>query len=319
MDTKNEADDHSTMEENLESYFRLQESDGRYGGGTSHQRIENNEEDGQYVEFSEEDLSIRETLHRHSMPRAEDSIEEVFRNKKSVFGQRNRAILLDMALKRRKGEEEAQLAAEKTNIMRKKFKDALLEKALRARNQSIEIVGEVTEVVCNSETGKSMNKLKTIGLGTSKSCALTLIEIEQQEKAEEDRKLQIAAIRRKFKAQHKTILLTLMQKHKDEKKAELIHLEEEEEKKKKRRVTDDNKMLARRAVASLLAVKSEDDAINVRTMRVRRIEVKEDRIVSIPTESNKGGSGSGIAVGSGFASVRAHRAHTADTDVSPRR
>ena len=319
MDTKNEADDHSTMEENLESYFRLQESDGRYGGGTSHQRIENNEEGGQYVEFSEEDLSIREMLHRHSMPRAEESIEEVFSNRKSVFGQRNRAILLDMALKRRKGEEEAQLAAEKTNMMRKKFKDALLEKALRARNQSIEIVGEVTEVVYNSEIGKSMNKLKTVGLGPSKCCALTLIEIEQQEKAEEDRKLQIAAIRRKFKAQHKTILLTLMQKHKDEKKAELMHLEEEEKKKKKRKVTDDNKMLARRAVASLLAVKSDDDAVNVRTMRVRRIEVKEDRIVSIPTESNKGGSGSGIAVGSGFASVRAHRAHTADTDVSPRR
>ena len=314
----NEADDHSTMEDELESYFRLEESDGRYGGGTSHQRIENNEGGGQCVEFSDEEMSIRETLPHHSVTRAEESVEEASTNRKSVFGQRNRAILLDMALKRRKEEEEAQSAAEKKNFMRKKFKDALLEKALRARNQSIEIVGEVTEVVCKSEIGKSMNELKTIGLRTSKSCALTLIEIEQQEKAEEDRKLQIATIRRKFKAQHKTILMTLMQKHKDEKKAELIHLEEEE-KKKKRKVMDDNKMLARRAIASLLAVKSDDDAINDHTMRVKRTELKEDSTVSIPDESNKGGSGSGIAVGSGFASVRAHRAHTADTDVSPRR
>ena len=280
----------------------------RYPGGISHRRIENNEEDGYHVELSIEEESMKTKLSDSSRGAQEESMEVSCTSKKTVFGQRNRAILTDMASKRRQDEEEAQLAAAKTNIMRKKFKDALLEKALRSRTQSGDIIDDVIEVVYKSEVRKSINKLRTVGLQHRKSCAQTLAEMEQVEKAEEEKKVQIAAIRRKFKAQHKNILVALMQKHKEEKKAELINFEEIEEKKKRRKIRGE-KLLARRPVAKSQSMESDGEAKNVRTTRVKESEVT----------AGCRGRESGVAVGSGFASVRAHRAHTADTDVSPHR
>lgn len=286
----------------------------RNRGRTSHRRIENNEEDDYHVELRKDKVSIREKLSDSSTAGPEESLEVSCTSKKTVFGQRNRAVLTDKVLKRRQEEEETQLAVEKTNMMRKKFKDALLEKAIRSRTQSVDIVDDVIEVVCKSEVRKSINKIKAVGFQNRKSCTQTLAEMEQQEKAEEEKKVQIAAIRRKFKAQHKNILRALMQKHKEEKKAELVNFEEIEEKKKKRKIRGE-KLLARRPVAESQSMESDGEAKNARTIRV-----KENEVIDGCRGRERGrGRGSGVAVGSGFASVRAHREHTADTDVSPHR
>ena len=288
----------------------------QFRDGNSHRRIKNNDKDGHYVENKKETSSMREKLTDRSIAVAEESLEVVCANKKSIFGLRNRAVLVDIALKRKKEEEEAQLAAEKTNMMRKKFKDALLEKALRSRNQSGDIVNDVVEVACKSEIQRGMIKCKTVGLRNSKSCALTLMEMEQQGKAEEDKKLQIAAIRRKFKAQHKNILLALMLKHKEGKKEESMNTDEE--KKKKRKATGDNRTIARRVEVPLLVTESDEDAKNVRTIRFKG-QVEGNKGLTLVPAPSSSSRGSGVAVGSGFASVRAHRAHTADTDVTPHR
>lgn len=286
----------------------------RNRGGISHRRIENNEEDDYHVELRKDKMSIRGKLSESSTAAPEESLEVSCTRKKTVFGQRNRAVLTDMASKRRQEEEEAQLAAEKTNMMRKKFKDALLEKAIRSRTQSVDIIDDVIEVVCKPEVRKSISMVKTVGFQNRKSCTQTLAEMEQQEKAEEEKKVQIAAVRRKFKAQHKNILLALMQKHKEEKKAELVNFEEIAEKKKRRKIRGD-KLLARQPVAKSQSMESDGETKNVRTMRLKEGEVT----AGCRGRDRGSGKGSGVAVGSGFASVRAHRAHTADTDVSPHR
>ena len=288
----------------------------QYDARTSHRRIEVNDDDSHYEELRKEKLRMKVKLTDRTIGSAEGSVEVDCTHRKSIFGQRNRAILIDIALKRRKEEEEAQLAAEKKNMMRKKFKDALLEKALIARNQPGVVIDDFVELGCKSEIRKSMNKFKTVGLQNSKSCALTLIEMEQQEKAEEDRRLEIAAVRRKFKAQHKNILLALMRKQ-EEKKAELMNLEEVEERKKKWKVMGENKKLGRRVGASLCPIVSVEEAKNAPTIRVKGRELKEDKNISNQAASSRGGSE--VAVGSGLSSVRAHRAHTADTDVFPYR
>jgi hypothetical protein len=284
----------------------------RNRGGISHSRIENNEKDGYHVELRKDTVSLREKLSDSSTAAPEESFEVSCTSRKTVFGQRNRAFLTDKVLKRRQEEEEAQLAAEKTNMMRKKFKDALLEKAIRSRTQSVDIVDDVIEVVCKSEVRKSISKVKTVGFQNRKSCTQTLADMEQQEKAEEEKKVQIAAIRRKFKLQHKNILLALMQKQKEEKKAELVNFEEMEEKKKRRKIRGD-KLLSRRPVAKSQSMESDGETKNGRTMCVMEGEV------TAGCRGRGRGSGLGMAAGSGFASVRAHRAHTADTDVSPHR
>ena len=139
---------------------------------------------------------------------------------------RHRRHLAEVTLKRKQEEEAIAMLAAKASRKRKKFKDALLAKALKSRNQS-----EEQEAI--DEVTKSFDKV----------CKVNSLTEEEKDVIEEEKKEQLSAIRKKFKEQHKKMLLSLASKNKadEEKMQDEI---ESEEKKRQRHKTKIEKMIA---------------------------------------------------------------------------
>jgi len=142
-------------------------------------------------------------------------------------------MLADMADKRRAEEEEAYKLYMKAEKRRKRFKEALLEKALRAREEtngdpSIP-AGGATKAYLLQKVARRANE------------PLSEEEVQQQESAKKEK---LVAMRRKFKEQYKSVLENLMVKN---------QLKESEEKEKSR-------TLPKRLVAKKSSPSFEDDA-----------------------------------------------------------
>ena len=115
-----------------------------------------------------------------------------------------------MAERRKQQELEAEKLLEKAQRKRKKFKDALLEKALKARlteatTEHGEVKLEKVPLASLETKASRMNKIK-------KMAAEELSE-EEQKRREEEKKIRVAAVRRKFKEQYKKTLESLMLKN----------------------------------------------------------------------------------------------------------
>ena len=109
-----------------------------------------------------------------------------------------------MAERRKSQEDDAVKLLEKAQRKRKKFKDALLEKALKSRGVGVE--GNVEAIPAGGSTKASL--LQKV----NKPPVEDLSEEEQQRK-DEEKKVLVAAIRRKFKDQYKKVLDALMLKN----------------------------------------------------------------------------------------------------------
>jgi len=156
--------------------------------------------------------------------------------------ERHRQLLRAIALKRKEDEELAIQAAIKAAIRRKKFKgktsfptsysphflkvffllyslalsDALLEKALRARTNCNDVGHELKNETLKSE-GKGAQDAET--------------GADDVDNLEEEKRAQIALIRRKFKEQHKKALQDLVSKNREDDLKEEMKKREEERKK----------------------------------------------------------------------------------------
>jgi hypothetical protein len=270
--------------------------------------LQNNDEDGYYVDVRRGKQEKKKALSRNSsgvVDSAQGGSGSVPSNKFDVE-ERHRAKLSDIVAKRKQEDDEAQSLQEKANAKRKKFKDALLEKAMRTRALPGESSDRTFEEIGEIGLRKNLAGLKASSMRARNPSVLTLHEIEEQKKAEDDRVEQIAAIRRKFKEQHKNILLTLKQKHKEEEKKLELKTLAEEEKTRKRKLRGQH-ILAKRAESLLQQV----DPLGT------GLGGMEDNIPvsSTPSLSRRG---SGIAVGSGLAGVRAHRAQSAENTAQHR-
>lgn len=115
---------------------------------------------------------------------------------------RHRRMLLNMADRRKQQEDEAFKLLQKAQRKRKKFKDALLEKALRARSGAEEGDGIPAGGATQAFLLQKVKKTQTEELSE-----------EEQLRRDEDKKAQVAAVRRKFKQQYKKVLDTLMLKN----------------------------------------------------------------------------------------------------------
>jgi hypothetical protein len=270
--------------------------------------LQNNDEDGYYVDVRRGKQEKKKVLSRNSsgvMDSAQGGLSSVPSNKFDVE-ERHRAKLSDIVAKRKQEDDEAQSLQEKANAKRKKFKDALLEKAMRTRALPEEPSDRTFEEIGEIGLRKNLEGLKASSMRTRNPSVLTLYEIEEQKKAEDDRVEQIAAIRRKFKEQHKNILITLMHKHKEEeKKVELKNLAEEE------------KMRKRKLRGQHIRAKRAESLLQQADPLGTGVGGMEDNIPvnSTPSLSRRG---SGIAVGSGLAGVRAHRAQSAENSAQHR-
>lgn len=270
--------------------------------------LQNNEEDGYYVDVRRGKQEKKKVLSRKSsgvMDSAQLGTGSVSSNKFDVE-ERHRAKLSDIVAKRKQEDDEAQNVQEKANAKRKKFKDALLEKAMRTRALPGESSDRTFEEIGEIGLRKNIEGLKASSMRSRNPSVLTLYEIEEQKKAEDDRVEQIAAIRRKFKEQHKNILITLMHKHKEEEKKLELRTLAEEEKMRKRKLRG-QLILAKRAEALL----QQTDPLGT---GLGGMEDKDNP----PVNSTPSRRGSGIAVGSGLAGVRAHRAQSAGNSAQHR-
>jgi hypothetical protein len=157
--------------------------------------------------------------------------------------------LADIQAKRKEEEEQNEIIAKQIQEKRKKFKEALLEKAFRNRKK------EGTE----TETDNEKDQMKKISVVKNK-CKKIENEIPDEEKLqlENERIEKIGAIRRKFKEQNRKILQSLMEKKRleDEKELEKQQLDELQREKRRQKAI---KLAARREISNANKVEDENE------------------------------------------------------------
>ena len=150
--------------------------------------------------------------------------------------ERHKAKLAEMASRKKVEDERKENDLEKASARRKRFKEALLEKALRSRvmaGDSVEY-SPVKNVPSDDVQKESRSDSKSLGLiGKKGAPALKYVETDEQRKSEEDRLIQIAVLRKKFKEQHKIIIRGLVNKKREAEKKIETELKNEEEKKRR--------------------------------------------------------------------------------------
>ena len=157
--------------------------------------------------------------------------------------ERHKMKLAEMALRKKHEDEEKENIMDKANARRKRFKEALLEKALRSRIITADSVEYSTSSnVPGADVQREIKSdVKALGLIGKKGAPIlkemeTEEQIEEKKKCEEDRIAQISILRKKFKEQHKVILQGLMNKKKEAERKVEDELRNEEEKKRKRKI-----------------------------------------------------------------------------------
>jgi hypothetical protein len=178
---------------------------------------------------------------------------------KSDAAQKHKQWLQSIQDKRKQEEEMLLLDAQKAIEKRKRFKEILLERALKARAAQEEIQPQqpvqsqqqqqdrpkplATEEKAVKKSlaqppAPVVRSKSTVGTGSAsaaqpaQSDAVAFITASERIKAEEEQRAQIATVRRKFKEQHKKMLLALMEKNRqiqqqneEEQKSELLNKE----------------------------------------------------------------------------------------------
>jgi hypothetical protein len=146
------------------------------------------------------------------------------------------ALLTDMVERRRVEEEEQILLAERAIAKRKKFKEALLEKAMKSRkiadenpdsegNSPVPVHAHHSAPISSSAPPGFLAptqafKVQSV-VRTAKQVALTDEDLVRAEEAKHEH---IAGIRRKFKEQHKKTLMSLVNRNKEEEKKVCQHI-----------------------------------------------------------------------------------------------
>lgn len=227
--------------------------------------------------------------------------------------ERHKAKLVEIVNKRKQDDELSQMAFEKAAAKRKKFKDALLEKALKARLDALIFAGPVA-----AELNPAFKEMEVAEKGKGgikrKGKETGAVETEESRMQEEARIEQVAIIRRKFKEQHKNTLLSLMNKHKEEEK-KIDDFNRNEEEKKRRRKIKAELIAAKKAEALLFILQQEEDGRGDDHLTPSgQNRHRDERLESTSAKASRGKSGSftGPAAGSGLAGVRAYRAQSAE-------
>ena len=197
--------------------------------------------DWEESDYDSNDLNKKDKLHNKSRrgSKLNSRRSSVNHNDNNNFDadERHRTKLAEMAVRKRHEDEEKENIMDKANARRKRFKEALLEKALRSRI----ITGDSVEHASSSNIPGKKSEVKALGLIGRKGAPIlkemeTDEQIEEKKKCEEDRLTQISVLRKKFKEQHKIILQGLMNKKKEAEKKVEDELRNEEEKKRKRKI-----------------------------------------------------------------------------------
>jgi tubulin monoglycylase TTLL3/8 len=184
--------------------------------------------------------------------------------------ERHRNWLQSITNKRKEEEEQILKLALKAEKRRKKFKEALLAKALKARAVSQE--QEEIEAI------NKKNSLKSKGNMTE----------DEKQRLEDEKKEEISAIRKKFKEQHKKLIESLENRHKEEQdKTEYNKILDEKKKAKYRRKIDN-------------MVRSKKDRLDGSDDE----EVNDISDVEAEDELRVQSAGADIAVGSGLSAIR---------------
>ena len=230
-------------------------------GGVEEEDREYNDESG--YQTGENDPDWEEITDIHDGGRQQKVKNKFDKRNDNNFDveERHRAKLTDIVMRRKQEDEEAFLLLERATAKRKKFKAALLERAMKSRNQSLGssadvIDGDDANTVENINIPMKKSEIKNDfkgdirgdvrGIGGKKGApVLKEMETEEQRKMEEERVEQIAVLRRKFKEQHKNILQDLMIKNREEEKKVEDALNIELEKKRKRKLKGES-LVARR-------------------------------------------------------------------------
>ena len=187
--------------------------------------------------------------------------------------ERHRNWLQSITNKRKEEEEQILKLTLKAEKRRKKFKEALLAKALKARA----VCQEVEEI----EAINKRNALKSKG---------NISEVEKQ-RLEDEKKEEISAIRKKFKEQQKKLIESLENRHREEQdKLEYNKILDEKKKEKHRRKID---QMVRRKKDRLDGSDDEDDD-----------DVADVCDVEAEDELRVQSAGADIAVGSGLSAIR---------------
>ena len=295
-----------------EEYDRGQKADKNTHTENVFRELQNNEEDGYFVDIRKNKNTKKKQ--KNSVVLDGSTASSVGNNKFDVE-ERHRAKLIEIAAKRKQDDDDAIHTLEKANAKRKKFKEALLEKALKTRTVPCDSPEKRNGDVLENNPKKYSECSKNSTVRNRNASVCTVVDMEEQKKAEDERFNEIAMIRRKFKEQHKNILISLMKKQKEEeKKTELLSLAEKE--KKRRRKLKAEKILAKKAEA--IALLMDPLGTGVKTgpagpqggQNLGGRDMGEDRVGSVSAIPSR--RGSGIAVGSGLAGVRAHRAQSAE-------
>ena len=186
--------------------------------------------------------------------------------------ERHRNWLQSITNKRKEEEEHILKLTLKAEKRRKKFKEALLAKALKARAVSQE--QEEIEAI------NKKNALKSKG---------NISEVEKQ-RLEDEKKEEISAIRKKFKEQHKKLIESLENRHKeDQDKTEHNKILDEKKKAKYRRKID---QMVRSKKDRLDGSDDDDDDVG----DICDVEAEDELRVQ--------SAGADIAVGSGLSAIR---------------
>ena len=203
-------------------------SEWKEGGG------DDEEEKGYYVingdaYYGDRDADERRTMVDGGEDRGARGGAGAEKKQRSEVEQRHRQYLAEVAQKRKEEDEELEKLARKADLKRKKFKEALLEKAMRSRavvgagdskagfEDEDNDVDDDTDAAVKSKSKRRQGVQGVLRVQTFTTENEVDDEMQQTQRSKEDQEKfeAVAAIRRKFKEQHKQMLAALESKNKD--------------------------------------------------------------------------------------------------------
>eukprot|EP01038_Epipyxis_sp_PR26KG_P012342 gene12342-16553_t len=245
--------------------------------------------------------------------------------------EKHKIYLAELAEKRRIEDEELLQQELRMQAKRKKFKEALLEKALRARKMPssdqediIDNNNNNNDMIHRKESTNHKNPPSNSNANAAKPPSIikkqsmtkvkhieTIIKTDEDLiRQEEEKREYIAGIRRKFKEQHKKILLTLLEKQKENEKKNQLELEKEQERKERYRQKY-LKMLAAKEQQNQENViqqnqQSDSDDSNQSSKKVKQDNKSKRKSLNDGTSHNRveTKSASHIAAGSALEAIR---------------